>query len=124
LSYVLYMAAATNLLALAGAIVDDRYRVEPFLASLPIRRELLVAARYLWCALAIALTLGLIIAEVRVLAARPAGVSPTSLVAEVFDGVMRALGPAVSVLLTVLVVAALGCISCVLSCRLYARRDL
>ena len=69
LSYVLYMAAAAMLLSLAGAFVDDRYRVEPLIASLPIRRELMVTVRCLWCAVAIAFMLALTVGEVRVLAA-------------------------------------------------------
>jgi len=192
LGYVSYMASGTSLLALAGTIVDDRFRMDPFFASLPIRRELVVAARYLWCGLAIALMLGLIIGESRALEAlgilrprasalpatlgaseavlfllatalplslflpfhyrwglgagaarfsmaavgvallgagaglvgRAAGRRPAVAIGLFLQSVMAALGPAVSVLLTVLLLAALGCVSCLLSFRFYARRDL
>jgi hypothetical protein len=64
-AYLGYMVAATLAFALAGAFLDHRYRVDPLFASLPIPRDVAVAARYLWCALVVAVMLGVTVGAAR-----------------------------------------------------------
>lgn len=72
-AYLVYLAVVAIAAGLVGLVVDEHAGAQAQVAALPVERRVLVASRYVWCALVIAAVAGLAIVEERLFRGLAAG---------------------------------------------------